>query len=394
MSERDVGQLHSADDLIAAVEQYGFLPFFRNEIHGFSIEELCPPELWFADDVDGPWEWKGPAARSGKCLYGKLFNKKAGFVSREWIPDFANFRRDGYDFDARWDDGLASYKDKELYEAIDGEGGMLSKRLKEALNYRKGGNTGFETCITRLQMQSYVCIADFVYMQDRYGRPYGWGVAEYATPEELFGYDFITSAYQRDPQESKERILKHLQSRLPNVEGRKVKEICRRHRALFIINDRVDVARLLEADGVHLGKEDMDPWEARRILGPGKIVGATCNTWDDILLRQKQQVDYIGLGPYAFTTTKEKLSPVLGLEGYRFLLGRMQENKISIPVFAIGGITETDIPPLMQTGIQGIALSIPSNVLNAMVCDSKRNRSLSRSGIRIYPKYEFSNIIK
>lgn len=140
-------------------------------------------------------------------------------------------------------------------------------------------------------------------------------------------------------------------------EGRKVKEICRRHRALFIINDRVDVARLLEADGVHLGKEDMDPWEARRILGPGKIVGATCNTWDDILLRQKQQVDYIGLGPYAFTTTKEKLSPVLGLEGYRFLLGRIQENKTSIPVFAIGGITETDIPPLMQTGIQGIALS-------------------------------------
>lgn len=142
MSRRYARQPHSADDLIAAVEQYGFLPFFRNEIHGFSVEELCPPELWFADDVDGPWEWKGPAARSGKCLYGKLFNKKAGFVSREWIPDFANFRRDGYDFDARWDDGLASYKDKELYEAIAGEGRMLSKRLKEALNYRKGGNTG------------------------------------------------------------------------------------------------------------------------------------------------------------------------------------------------------------------------------------------------------------
>ena len=164
--------LRSSDDLIAAVEQYGFLPFFRNEIHGFSIEELCPSELWFADDVDGPWEWKSPAARSGKCLYGKIFNKKAGFVSREWIPDFANFRRDGYDFDARWDDGLASYKDKEIYEAIAGEGRMLSKRLKEALNYRKGGNTGFETCITRLQMQSYICIADFVYMQDRYGRAF------------------------------------------------------------------------------------------------------------------------------------------------------------------------------------------------------------------------------
>ena len=93
------------------------------------------------------------------------------------------------------------------------------------LNYRKGGNTGFETCITRLQMQSYVCIADFVYMQDKYGRPYGWGVAEYATPEELFGYDFITSAYQRDPQESKERILKHLQSRLPNATEMQLEKI-------------------------------------------------------------------------------------------------------------------------------------------------------------------------
>ena len=201
MSKRYARQLHSADGLIAAVEQYGFLPFFRNEIHGFSIEELCPPELWFADDVDGPWEWKGPAARSGKCLYGKLFNKKAGFVSREWIPDFANFRRDGYDFDARWDDGLASYKDKELYEAIAGEGRMLSKRLKEALNYRKGGNTGFETCITRLQMQSYVCIADFVYMQDKYGRPYGWGVAEYAHCE--------TAAYAPEPVQEHRRVRRY-----------------------------------------------------------------------------------------------------------------------------------------------------------------------------------------
>ena len=225
MSKRYARQLHSADDLIAAVEEYGFLPFFQNETPGFSVEELCSPELWFADDVDGPWEWKGPAARSGKCLYGKLFNKKAGFVSREWIPDFANFRRDGYDFDARWDDGLASYKDKELYETIAGEGRMLSKRLKEALNYRKGGNTGFETCITRLQMQSYVCIADFVYMQDKYGRPYGWGVAEYATPEELFGYAFITSAYQRDPQESKECMMQHLSSILPGASAQQLTKI-------------------------------------------------------------------------------------------------------------------------------------------------------------------------
>ena len=91
-------QVRSADDVIRLVEDVGFLPFFANRIHGFSLEECCPGELWFEDGVDGPWEWKGPAARSGRCLYGKFYGGKAGFVSREWFPDFANFRRDGYDF--------------------------------------------------------------------------------------------------------------------------------------------------------------------------------------------------------------------------------------------------------------------------------------------------------
>lgn len=140
-------------------------------------------------------------------------------------------------------------------------------------------------------------------------------------------------------------------------EGKKIKEICQRYNALFIINDNILAARQLNADGIHLGKEDMNPVVARKILGSKKIIGATCNTWEDILIRQKQQVDYIGLGPYTFTTTKEKLSPVLGLESYQRLLALMQQHHINIPVFAIGGITEADIPALMQTRIQGIALS-------------------------------------
>ena len=139
--------------------------------------------------------------------------------------------------------------------------------------------------------------------------------------------------------------------------GRKIKAVCRRHGALFLVNDSVEAARQLDANGVHLGKEDMNPTEARQLLGKGKIIGATCNTWEDILLRQQQGVDYIGLGPYTFTTTKERLSPVLGIEGYRRLLELMREQSIRIPVFAIGGITEQDIPALMQTGIRGIALS-------------------------------------
>ncbi len=210
-------QIRSAADVIRLVDDIGFLPFFRNHIPGFSIEECCPGELWFAEGIDGPWEWKGPIARSDQCIYGKFFGNKAGFISRKWLPDFANFRRDGYDFDARYDDGLASRKDKGVFDTVSEHGALLSKELKNICNYRKGGNKGFDTVITRLQMQTYICIADFVYMKDKFGQTYGWGVAKYSTPEAQYGYDYVTSAYQREPDESKEKIISHLNRLLPDA---------------------------------------------------------------------------------------------------------------------------------------------------------------------------------
>ena len=213
-------ELRSPEDVIALTAEIGFLPFFAGDIPGLSVEDCCPPELWYSDEADGswePWEWKGPVARSGQCVYGKFFGGRAGFVSREWFPDFANLRRDGYDFDARYDDGLASRKDKDVYDTVEEHGALLSRELKRLRNYRKGGNTGFDTVITRLQMQTYITIGDFVYMKDKFGCPYGWGVAEYTTPEALFGYDFVASAYRRKPEESKERILAHLRGILPEA---------------------------------------------------------------------------------------------------------------------------------------------------------------------------------
>ena len=209
-------ELRSPEDIVALTNELGFLPFFASKIPGFSVEECCPPELWFSENADGPWEWKGPAARSGQCVYGKFFGGKAGFISKEWFPDFANFRRDGYDFDARYEDGLAARKDKEVFDTITEHGTPLSKELKRLCDYRKGGNKGFDTVITRLQMQTYVTIGDFVYMQDKFGQPYGWGVAQYTTPEAQFGYDFVTSAYRKDPAESRADILAHLKSILPD----------------------------------------------------------------------------------------------------------------------------------------------------------------------------------
>ena len=209
--------LYSPEALIDLVQQLGFLPFFANDIQGFSIEECCPPQLWFADDADGPWEWKGPVARMGRCVYGKFFGGKAGFVSLDCFPDFANHRRSGYDFDSRCEEGLVFWKDQQLWETLQQEGSLLSHSLKEACNYRKGGNTGFETVITRLQMQTYVCIADFEYRRDRFGKPYGWGIARYSTPEALFGYERVTAAYCREPEESRQRLLAQLRAILPEA---------------------------------------------------------------------------------------------------------------------------------------------------------------------------------
>ena len=210
-------ELRSAKAIDSLVQEIGFLPFFTNEIEGFSIEENCPPELWFSDTTEGPWEWKGPIIRMGNCVYGKFFRGKAGYVSLEWFPDFANYRRDGYDFDARFDDELASFKDKTVYDTIAEHGSILSKELKKLCNYCKGGNKGFDTVITRLQMQTYVSIADFEYSRDKTGKTYGWGVARYGIPEGLYGREHVTSAYKRMPQESKDRIITHLTKILPEA---------------------------------------------------------------------------------------------------------------------------------------------------------------------------------
>ena len=134
-------------------------------------------------------------------------------------------------------------------------------------------------------------------------------------------------------------------------------QLCRQYHATFIIDDRVALVRELGADGVHLGKNDMPIREARQILGPDYIIGGTANTFEDAKAHYEASADYIGCGPFRFTTTKQKLAPVLGLDGYRHIILQMRAANINIPIVAIGGITKDDIPAILQTGITGIALS-------------------------------------
>lgn len=140
-------------------------------------------------------------------------------------------------------------------------------------------------------------------------------------------------------------------------------KMCRDCGATFIIDDHVELVRDLHADGVHLGKNDMPISEAREMLGADFIIGGTANTYDDVKAHHQAGADYIGCGPFRFTTTKQNLSPVLGVEGYRSIVNQMRSNNLTdrtglpLPIVAIGGITAEDIPEILSTGIDGIALS-------------------------------------
>lgn len=217
--------IKTKQDIINAIDEYGILPFFSNGIEGFSIEENCDPKVYFGEEP-GIWEWKGPVIQESRCAYGKFFNKKAAFVSKKWFYDFANYRRDGYDFDARLSDGLVNYNEEFLYNIISSKHSILSKTAKAIGGYikprEKGRDTwvprkGFDTTITALQMKGYVLIIDFEYEVDKNNNFYGWGIARYSTPEEFYGKSFAKNCYKRSPEESYKRLYKQIKKINPKA---------------------------------------------------------------------------------------------------------------------------------------------------------------------------------
>ncbi len=213
--------LQSAEDLARLVEEWGFVPFFKNAVEGFSVEEHTPPHLWFGQEA-GPWEWKGPVIRLSHCAYGKFYKGKAMYISRALFPDFANYRRDGYDYDSRMDEGIARRRDNAIMEELLRVPSFISKELKSLVCFSPERRKEFDGSITYLQMQCYVNIADFEYARDRQGREYGWGLARYTTPEAFFGVDFRERVYQNSPEESYELLRRHLEKLLPNASERQI----------------------------------------------------------------------------------------------------------------------------------------------------------------------------
>ncbi len=224
-----IGKIKTKEDLIKTVNRLGFLPFFTSRIPGFSLEDHVSYEAWYQGRWHGrvvwpAWEWKADILREKSLVYGKFFEGKAGFISPELFPHFCNFRRDGYDFDARYDDNLASYKDKGIVDYLTENGPTLTKNIKEDLNYVKGGNKGFETVITRLQMQTYVLPVSYEFSVRKSGEEFGWGNCRYGIADDYWGKKLCRGAYKTDPKASYELIFERLQKMYPSADENEIKK--------------------------------------------------------------------------------------------------------------------------------------------------------------------------
>ena len=223
----DPYRIRTWKELVNWVNEVGFLPLFSNEIEGFSAEEHVSPNFWWTGDREqDPWEWREIIAASHEVAYGKFFDKKAGFISRSWLPYFANSRRCGYDFDARWEDGLASRREKTIMDFFveEEDGGtvfkdthILSTDLKKQAGFGKGGLKNYPGVITDLQMQTYLVISDFKRRVNKKGEEYGMAVSILLPPEKLWGYDAVTGAYSEKPSRSWERLTERVKELYPHA---------------------------------------------------------------------------------------------------------------------------------------------------------------------------------
>ena len=225
----DEGCIHSSDELLEVIGRTGFLPLFENSIPGFSVESMTDPSCWWSGDPDtDPWEWRITLVRTGKVAYGKFYGGRAGFISKKWFPYFANVRRDGYDFDALYEDGKAGYREKLLMDLFVPSGkdmwdidpfsleqygcaaSLYTHEMKEKGGFGKGGEKNFEGILTKLQMQSYLIVQEYKCRQNKRGEEYGWPVAIMTPPEYLWGYKHVTGRYKETPEQSKDKIVKQI----------------------------------------------------------------------------------------------------------------------------------------------------------------------------------------
>lgn len=211
--------VHTAEELCSFIEQAGFLPLFRNKIKGFSVEEHTAPEYWWTKNMEkDPWLWRVKLVQSDRLVYGKFFDKKTGFISKEWFPCFANYRRDGYDFDSLYEDGYAKNRSKKIMDLFEQKEIISTIEMKNEAGFGKEGEKNFNGILTELQMNMYLTVQEFHWKINKKNVEYGMYVGYYAKPEKLWGYDYVTSCYQEKAEVSKARIEAFIRKTYPEAD--------------------------------------------------------------------------------------------------------------------------------------------------------------------------------
>ena len=214
------GTVHNATQLVDLIQEVGFLPLLYSGISGFSAEEAVDDDCRYVVYSDGGWDWpmwkwKGPIVTEGSCVYGKFFNKKAGYISMDWWPDFMNYRRQAYPAPA------PGSIEEAILLTLREHGSLITRDLRRACGFTEPKmRSRFDSYITRLQMACRVVTEDFVYPRDKHNRQYGWGWALLTTPEQLLGKEACLC--DRTPEESFERILTHLKGLLPRASEKEI----------------------------------------------------------------------------------------------------------------------------------------------------------------------------
>ena len=223
MDKRDI---YSAAGLSAYIREVGFLPLLGSDVRGFSAEEVVSDDCRYVVFPDGGWDWplwkwKGPIVAEGNCVYGKFFDRKAGFISREWWPDFYNYRRSRH---PKPEEGSI---EETILLTLQENGSLITRQLRTACGFVSQKNASlrgkFDGYVTRLQMGCYIVTEDFVYPTDKHGKEYGWGWSLLTTPETLYGREACTTT--RSPEESYKRLTEHFRSILPEATDKQIQKL-------------------------------------------------------------------------------------------------------------------------------------------------------------------------
>lgn len=213
-------EIYSAAQLTEFIHEIGFLPLLDSGIEGYSAEEMVDEDCRYVTFPDGGWDWplwkwKGQIVTDGGAVYGKFFNKKAGFMAKEWWPDFCNYRRSKY---PRPKEGSI---EEAILATLRESGSLITRELRAACGFNgKGMRSKFDGYITRLQMATYIVTEDFVYPRDKHNREYGWGWSLLTTPEALYGKEACQC--ERTPEESYQRIVEHFKTILPEATDKQI----------------------------------------------------------------------------------------------------------------------------------------------------------------------------